>query len=198
MPSERYPTLREFFDRLDVRDVEPDLREEFMRRLKREEGSVTRVGAEATVVAVAQRLLPGSVPANALAVFLDDAFDKQLGRADDKDGLMPRAELIPAGFGALEDEARKRYGTSFGELSADDQDELLGEAERGNLEGPDKFESATWFMRMRAILLLGYGSDPRGMVEMGFPGPSYKLGHIWLDQQEIKARVERKPGYLKL
>lgn len=198
MAEDRYPTLEEFFKRLDARDVEPDLREEFARRLTREEGSVTRVGAEATVVAVTQRLVPGAVPAKALAVFLDDAFDKQLGRADDKDGLMPRGELIPAGFEALDDEARKRHGKAFAELGGEEQDQLLGEAERGNLQGPAKFDSATWFMRMRGILLLGYGSDPRGMVEMGFPGPSYKPGHIWLDQQEVQARVDRKPGYLKL
>lgn len=198
MPEDRYPTLEEFFKRLDARDVEPDLREELARRLTREEGSVSRVGDEATVLAVAQRLIPGSVPAKALAVFLDEVFDKQLGRADDKDGLMPRAELIPAGFKALDDEARKRHDAGFAEISDEDKDRLLGEAERGNLQGPPQFESATWFKRTRGFFLLGYGADPRGMVEMGFPGPSYKPGHIWLDQQEVQARVERKPGYLKL
>lgn len=157
-----------------------------------------RVGEEATVVAVAQRLVPGDVPAKALAVFLDEVFDQQLGRADDKDGLMPRGELIPAGFRVLDHEARRRHKVAFAELSDDDKDKLLGEAERGNLQGPPKFESATWFKRTRGFLLLGYGSDPRGMVEMGFPGPSYKPGHVWLDREEIQARVDRKPGYLKL
>ncbi|MDP8958169.1 MAG: gluconate 2-dehydrogenase subunit 3 family protein [Actinomycetota bacterium] len=198
MREARFPTLDEFFQRLKARDVEPDLREELARRLKREEGSVRRVGNEATVVAVAQRLIPGGVPAKALAVFLDEVFDKQLGRADDKEGLMPRAELIPAGFGLLDQEAQKRHGKRFPELSGQEQDKLLAEAERGNLQGPERFESSTWFKRMRGFLLLGYGSDPRGMVQMGFPGPSYKPGHIWLDRQEVKARVERKPGYLKL
>jgi hypothetical protein len=198
MHNDRYPTLDEFFKRLDARDVEPDLREELARRLTREEGSVKRVGSESTVVAVAQRLLPGEVPAKALAVFLDDVFDKQLGRADDKDGLMPRGELIPSGFRVLDEEAQKRHGMPFSELSDEYQDQLLGEAERGHLAGPQGFESATWFMRTRGLLLLGYGSDPRGMVQMGFPGPSYKPGHIWLDQQEVMARVKRKAGYLKL
>ncbi|MFN2525850.1 MAG: gluconate 2-dehydrogenase subunit 3 family protein [Actinomycetota bacterium] len=198
MPDDRYPTLDEFFERLDARDVEPDLREELRRRLTREKSGVTRAGDEATVVAVAERLLPGAVPAKALAVFLDEVFDKQLGRADDKDGLMPRGELIPTGFRVLQDHARKRHGKDFSQLTGDQQDTLLGEAERGNLKGPQRFESATWFKRTRGFLLLGYGSDPRGMVEMGFPGPSYKPGHIWLDEGEVQARVERKPGYLKL
>lgn len=198
MPDDRYPTLDEFFLRLQARDVEPDLREEFARRLTREEGAVTRVGQEATVVAVAQRLLPSDVPAKALAVFLDEVFDKQLGRADDKDGLMARAELIPTGFRLLDEEAQRRHDKSFAELADAEQDRLLGEAERGNLKGPPKFESSTWFKRTRGFFILAYGSDPRGMVQMGFPGPSYETGHIWLDQQEIQARVQRKRGYLKL
>jgi hypothetical protein len=198
MGDKRYPTLEEFFERLGARDVEPDLRAELSRRLEREQGSVARVGDEATVVAVARCLIPGAVPAKALAVVLDDFFDKQLGRADDKDGLMARAELIPEGFRVLDQEARKRHDKGFAELDHQEQGQLLGEAERGNLKGPEKFDSATWFKRTRGSLLLAYGSDPRGMVEMGFPGPSYKPGHVWLDQQEVKARVDRKPGYLRL
>lgn len=50
-------------------------------------------------------------------------------------------------------------------------------------------------MRLREKLLLGYGSDPRGMVEMGFPGPSYETGHVWLGPGEVRARTLRRPGY---
>jgi hypothetical protein len=35
-------------------------------------------------------------------------------------------------------------------------------------------------------------------VQMGFPGPSYKPGHVWLDRAETRARTQRKPGYLRL
>jgi hypothetical protein len=198
MHEDRYPTLDEFFRRLEVRDVEPDLRAELSDRLNREGRSVRRVGNEDTVKAVAERIVPGAVPPTALAAFLDDVFDKQVGRADDKDGLMPRAELIPRGFRVLEQEARKRQNRGFSSLSGDQQDELLGEAEKGNLRDTPTFDSATWFKRTRALLLLGYGSDPRGMVEMGFPGPSYKPGHVWLDEGEIQARVQRRRGYLTL
>jgi hypothetical protein len=198
MREDRYPTLEEFFTRLEARDMEPDLREEFSKRLRREEGSVTRVGDETTVEAVARRLIPGDVPPRALAVFLDGVFDKQLGRGDDKDGVMPHGELIPTGFRVLAEEALKRHGKNFAELPDDQQDQLLAAAEGGNLEGPSTFDSSTWFKRTRGFLLLGYGTDPRGMVEMGFPGPSYKPGHIWLDPEEVQARVQRKPGYLKL
>jgi hypothetical protein len=156
------------------------------------------VGVSGTVIAVAARLLPGNVPAEALAAFLDEAFDKQLGRGDEQVGLLPREELFPAGFAVIDEESRSRHGKAFHDLSSTQQDELLTAAEKGQLDGPDGFEASAWFMRVRDLLLLAFGSDPRGMVQMGFPGPSYMPGHIWLDGGEVQARADRKPGYLIL
>lgn len=199
MPEARYPTLEEFWKRLDARQVEPDLRQKLRERTQREQRPVTRVGEEATVVAVAARLVPSAaVPAKAMAAFLDETFDQQLGRADEQHGLMPRGELIPAGFRALDDASRQAYGKPFAELEDTQQDALLTKAEKGELPQPERFDFGVWFKRTREFLLLAYGSDPRGMVEMGFPGPSYKPGHIWLDAEEIAARAQRKPGYLEL
>ncbi|MDQ3991435.1 MAG: gluconate 2-dehydrogenase subunit 3 family protein, partial [Actinomycetota bacterium] len=144
------------------------------------------------------RILPGAVPARALAVFLDEHFDRQLGRADERAGLMPRGDLIPAGFEVLDAAARTRHGRSFAELSGDAQVGLLHEAERGELAGPDRFDSSQWFKRVSQLLMLGYGSDPRGMIEMGFPGPSYRPGHVWLDRGEVLARAGRRRGYRTL
>jgi hypothetical protein len=198
MPEPRYPTLEEFWERLEARNVEPDLRRQLRERLKREQNRVSRVGERDTVVSIAARLLPGDVPPEALAAFLDEAFDKQLGRGDEQVGLLPRDELIPAGFQALDEEARSRHGRSFPELADAQQDELLQAAEEGKLKGPGGFDSSAWFKRTRGLLLLAFGSDPRGMVQMGFPGPSYMPGHIWLDGGEVQARADRKPGYLIL
>ena len=198
MPDARYPTLDEFWERLDRRGVEQDLRHELHGRVSDEGASISRVGTETTVVAVAARLLPGNVPPRTLTVFLDQRFDAQLGRGDERSGLMPRGDLIPAGFAALELAARGRHGVAFAELEATQQDELLAEAERGEVSSVEGFDSAVWFSRVRDVLLLAFGSDPRGMVQMGFPGPSYQPGHTWLDVEEVKARTERKPGYLTL
>jgi hypothetical protein len=108
---------------------------------------------------------------------------------------MPTPALLPAGLDALDREATRRHGAGFAELAGADQDALLTEAERGELAGPDRFDSQTWLRRLREKLLLGYGSDPRGMVEMGFPGPSYESGHVWLGPGEVRARALRRPGY---
>ena len=198
MPEQRFPTLEEFWRRLEAREVEDDLKQQLRARTDRQQGAVSRVGDEETVIAVAARLLPGKVPAKALAVFLDEVFDEQLGRGDERVGLMPRQHLIPTGFRLLDDEAHRGHGRGFAQLDEMSQDRLLERAEKGQLSGPAGFESATWFKRMRGILVLAFGSDPRGMVQMGFPGPSYKTGHIWLDEQEVRARAQRKIGYLKL
>jgi hypothetical protein len=195
--AERYPTLEEFWRRLEVRGLEPDLREELSERTSREARAVRRLPA-ATTVAVMARLLPGTVPAEALAVFVDEHFDQQLGRADDRDGLLPRAELIPLGLRLLDEVAEAEHGGQFTGLNESEQDKLLGRAERGEINAPDRFDWSVWFRRLRALALLGFGSDPRGMVFMGFPGPSYRTGHVWLDEGEVAARVARRRGYLWL
>jgi Gluconate 2-dehydrogenase subunit 3 len=200
MPESRYPTLDEFWRRLDRRRVEPDLAETLRGRTAREMRGTPRLGEDrgAAAVAVGRRLLPSAaVPPEALASFLDWSHDRQLGRGDEQVGLLPTAELVPAGLDALNRAAQQRYDRRFDELGEEEQDSLLADAEGGDLELPEepRFDSAVWFKRTRSKLLLGYGSDPRGMVEMGFPGPTYETGHVWLDRAEVKARARRRVGY---
>src|SRR5687767_8366600 len=92
MPDGR-PSLEDFWRRLEMRHVEPDLAAMLRERTTREVGSVRRLADQATVEAVAGRLLPGAVPAPALAVFLDENFDRQLGRAEEGAGRLPRDKL---------------------------------------------------------------------------------------------------------
>jgi Gluconate 2-dehydrogenase subunit 3 len=194
----RYPTADEFWKRLDERDLEPDLRAALRARLDRDGGTVARLGDADVVEAFVARVLPGEVPSRALAVFLDEHFDRQLGRGDERKGLLARDRLTPTGFRVLDDAARARHQRGFAELSPQQQDELLAQAEDGKLDGPEGFDSSQWFKRSAQLLMLGYGSDPRGMVEMGYPGPPYKPGHIWLDRREVRSRAQRKRGYRTL
>lgn len=153
---------------------------------------------EAVTVAVMARLLPGTVPPEALAAFVDEHFDRQLGVANETVGLLTRDALIPLGFSLLDERAVGQHGRGFADLPAEQQDELLTAAEAGAVEGPDGFDSSMWFQLVRFVTLLGLGTDPRGMVVMGFPGPSYQPGHVWLDEGEVAARAARRPGYLQL
>lgn len=195
MPEPRYPTDDEFWRRLEDHSVEPDLVQALRERTALERSTVQRVGLESTVVAVIERLLPGSaVPARAIAAFIDASYDLQLGRGDEHAGSLARGALIPAGFAALDAAA----GGSFASVTVEAQDALLQQAERGQLPGPEGFNSQLWFNRVRELALLGFGADPRGMVQMGYPGPSYQPGYLWLGPDEVKARANRKRGYLDL
>jgi gluconate 2-dehydrogenase subunit 3-like protein len=201
MPDARYPTLGEFWKRLEVRRAEPDLRAALEGRVHREEHGTPRLGPSraAVAAAVALRMLPGSaVPGAALASFLDATFDRQLGRGDERAGVLPTGSLIPAGLDRIDEQAQRLHDRGFAELGDAEQDALLRRAERGELETAEGFDWTVWFRRLRGKLLLGYGSDPRGMVQMGFPGPSYRSGHVWLDRGEVLGRVKRTPGYLQL
>ena len=193
---DRYPSEDEFWKRLKKRGVEDDLVSALHERTRREETGIQRVGNERTVIAVVARLLPDSIPPRSIGAFIDQVFDKQMGRGDEPSGKLPRERMIPAGFSVL-DERAPSNGV-FADLSPDEQDDLLTQAERGKLPGPSGFDSAIWFKRVRDLALLALGSDPRGMVEMGFPGPSYRPGHIWLDEREIEGRAARRSGYLEL
>jgi hypothetical protein len=203
MPDQRWPTLDEFWQGLDTRGLEPDLRRALHGRADDTgDGPVFRVGHEDTVVAVAARVLPGAVPARVLALFIDEAFDQQLGRGDEREGVMARSELIPTGFSALDAAAAASHADiaedadgAFARLDATQQDELLRRAERGDLGGPHGFSSRIWFDKVRELMLLAYGSDPRGMVEMGFGGPTYASGQAWLNSMEVQRRAARAPGY---
>jgi hypothetical protein len=191
----RYPaSLDEFWDRLNARKLEPDLHRALRERAGRETGAVTRLGDAETVRSVVEALLPGSaVPASVIAEFVDAHFDQQLGRGDERTGIMPRAELVPAGFAALEQAAAAPFHT----LAADVRHSLLVDAESGKLAGPPGFDSATWFKRLRDIVLLAFASDPRGMLQMGYPGPSYQPGYLWLAWDAPAARRNRRAGYRK-
>jgi hypothetical protein len=179
-----------------VREVERDLRDALRKRATRDEQGTPRLGAErgAVAAAVARRMLPADVPARALAAFLDWSYDRQLGRGDEQHGTMPTPELIPAGFDLLDREARERHGLGFVDIGDAQQDPLLQQAEKGELEGPEGFDSTTWFKRTRGKLLLGFGTDPCAMVQMGYPGPSYKPGHIWLDRGDGTGADEAEAG----
>ncbi len=190
--TDRYPTLEEFWRRLDRREVEADLQAALRARAARVEAQVLRLGEPATVVAFVEHVLPGSaVPAEVIAGFIESAFDRPMGRGDERSGVLPRAELIPMGFRVLETAGER----PFAGLPREQQAAVLQRAERGQVAGPPGFDSGLWFRRTRDLALLGYTSDPRGMVQMGYPGPSYRPGYVWLAYGGPEARNRRKPGH---
>src|SRR4051812_15930252 len=132
MPEQGFPTEAEFWQRLDKRYVERDLRKTLEGRAADLEGPVSRLGRQETVFAFVERLLPGAaVPAWVVAKFIDEHLDEPMGRSDEKAALMPRAELAMTGFRQLDEAA----GGDFAKVASEQQRELLTRAEKGELAG---------------------------------------------------------------
>src|SRR3954466_14063381 len=130
MPEPRFPTQDEFWRRLDRRKAETDLRDGLKSRASQVDGAVKQLGRASTVTAFVAQLLPGSaVPASVIAQFLDEHFTEAMGRADEKASLMPRAQRATTGFIQLDEAA----GGDFSSLPAQEQQDLMGRAERGEL-----------------------------------------------------------------
>jgi hypothetical protein len=123
MAEERFPTLEEFWQRLEKRRVEPDLREQLRERIRREQRGVQRLPA-ATTIAFVARLLPGTIPPEALAAFVDEHFADRLGVANETVGVLPRDQLIPLGFATVDEAAVQRNGQPFADLPGELQDEV--------------------------------------------------------------------------
>ncbi|MDF7673810.1 gluconate 2-dehydrogenase subunit 3 family protein [Acetobacteraceae bacterium ESL0709] len=152
------------------------------------------------VTAIFDRLIPADVlgPSASKAgcvVFTDHQLASPWGNADYryKDGpylngtpeqgyqspLTP-AQLYRLGLKDMEDHCQKKYGKSFHELSAQEQDGCLEEIEAGKCDFPHVSSSA-FFSQLLANAQEGYFSDPvyggnrnmAGWKMINFPGVRY-------------------------
>jgi gluconate 2-dehydrogenase gamma chain len=87
------------------------------------------------------------------------------------------AEMFRLGFAKLDENARKLRGSGFADLTEQQQDELLAQAQEGKLDfGP--LPSATFFGSLVDVTMEGFFSDPIyggnrdkiGWKLVGFPG----------------------------
>jgi gluconate 2-dehydrogenase gamma chain len=87
------------------------------------------------------------------------------------------AEMFRLGFAKLDENARKLRGAAFADLTPEQQDELLAQAEQGKLD-LGTLPSGTFFASLVDATMEGFFSDPihggnRGMIGwklVGFPG----------------------------
>lgn len=134
--------------------------------------------------AFAKALVPESEGLDLLG-WLDMSLGSRLGRGDWKPGMQPEVDLYRTGSRMLDEISD---GVPFANLHPD----KIAPAIR-RLQSD---ETGKYFMeRFYERILNGYFSHPKVWMRIGFYGPSYPEGYIWLRLDEVKKRHERAAGW---
>ncbi len=151
------------------------------------------------LVAMLARMIPQDDGVD-LVGFLDWAVGRPLGRGDRMEGLPPEPELFNEGLKGVEQSVREIYGRQFMELESDEQDEFIKKLQEGRLTGSpwERIPPSVFFVKLLTKALIGYCSHPALWMRMGFPGPSYPEGYVWISRDEVRARRSHRPGWKTL
>lgn len=137
-----------------------------------------------TLQGVCARLIPqpdrGESPVP-IVPFIDRKLKENQGdgyRYEDMPALRTAWRL---GIAGIEKEARQRHHRKFAELGPEQQDEILGAIQRGDVEGdlweelpPERFFSDTLLKTVVGI----YYAHPAAWSETGFGGPASPRGYV--------------------
>ncbi|MGH9559164.1 MAG: gluconate 2-dehydrogenase subunit 3 family protein [Bryobacteraceae bacterium] len=135
-----------------------------------------------TLVAFIDRLVPkDETGPSASECGAAEYIDSSLG-----DFLAPEKPAFLAGIDAMDADAKRAHGAAFADLSADQQDALLVQAEKN---------SRPFFERVRRLTLEGMFSDPhyggnqdfRGWDLIRYPGPRLAVSPA---EQELKIPIK--------
>jgi hypothetical protein len=145
-----------------------------------------------TMSAFLARLIPESEGVD-LVGWMDRAVGEPLGRGDWRPDMPSEEELYHAGLRLLDEFARARDGQTFAALTNVRQDEFITALQAGN---PPHGEVGRYFFhRFYEKALHGYFAHPRVWMRIGFYGPSYPEGYLWLDRNGVRRRHARAPGW---
>jgi hypothetical protein len=148
--------------------------------------------------AVLDRLIPQSEGERVdLVGFMDWAIGKPLGRGDRPEGIPAEEDLFRKGLAGVEETSQAVFGKRFVDLNGAEQDRILTAVQEGSAQGPvwEKIPSGYFFSRLLMKALTGYCAHPLVWLRMGFPGPSYPEGYVWITGMEIQQRRKRFPGW---
>jgi len=137
--------------------------------------------------AALDRLIPRHETENIdLVGFLDWAVGKPLGRGDREEGMPAEEEFFHLGIRGTEETSLKKFNRSFAELTPEEQDSILSDIQQGNTK---------FFIKLLSKALIGYCAHPLAWMRMGFPGPAYPEGYVWIEQMQILQRRKHFPGW---
>ncbi len=134
-----------------------------------------------TVEAITARIIPTDHDPGAIEANCVNFIDKALANED--------ADLLPTyreGLPAVDRVAVERFGATFVELAAGQQDQVLAAIESGQLSAwsPASVPSEEFFETVRSHTIIGLLADPKyggnrdhaGWKVVGYPGPRHDLG----------------------
>lgn len=132
-----------------------------------------------------------------LAGFIDGTMGNPLGRGDRQESLPPEEELFHRGLKGVQETAQEMFGKAFTALEGDQQDAVLTAIVEGSAKGGvwRTIPSNQFFTKLMMKALTGYCAHPLVWLRMGFPGPSYPEGYVWINQPEIQQRRKHFPGW---
>lgn len=150
----------------------------------------------ATMAAALERLIPQREAID-LVGFIDWAVRRPLGRGDRRAGMPDEETLFHLGLEGLDETALAMFGVHFAALDASQRDTILSTVQRGESRGAiwDRIPSPLFFASFYAKALHGYFAHPRVWRRIGFMGPAYPEGYLWMSAGEVRMRHERRAGW---
>lgn len=188
--------LKGFMENWDP-ETKAMLLERLERGYRREEYERIPAHAAGILRAALNRLIPQKEEQVDLVGFLDWAIGRPLGRGDREEGLPPEQELLLKGISGIEETATAMFNHSFIGLREDEMDEVLRAIQEGRAEGNTwkEIPSQKFFIKLMVKALAGYCAHPSAWLRMGFYGPSYPEGYIWMSEKETLQREKHSPGW---
>lgn len=113
----------------------------------------------ALVTAACDRIIPESDTPGAVAAGVPRFIDTIMA---DWETPTDRNRFLD-GLSALDRDARQRYGRSFAECSAPDQDAMLGDLDRDVAALTQTARAAHWFARLKYLTIYGYCTSEAGV-----------------------------------
>lgn len=149
-----------------------------------------------TMKALLECLVPQSEGLD-LVGYVDKVIGRPLGRGDRPEGLLPENELFKEGLVAIDQASKLLMQKPFSELSLPNRSDFLRRLQSEGVSGEiwERVPFQTFLTRLLMKALTGYCSHPRVWLRMGFPGPSYPEGYVWITEAEIRQRRRHFPGW---
>lgn len=194
---EDFEKRMEGFDPVERRVVEERLRTNFSR-----EAYEFLTEDEAVLFgAMLDRLIPQDPNDEKIDLvgFMDWAIPRPLGFGDRQEGLPDELTLFRDGFKATDQTSAAMFaGRKFVELGDGDKDQVLRAVQEGKAQGEvwERIPSAVFFKTLMSKAVAGYCAHPRTWMRIGFYGPAYPEGYVWVSRREVEARHAKKPGHL--